>query len=158
MTAHAERAGAEEPINGLYSRKLLEFAGNITRIGRLENPDASASAVSRLCGSRLQLDIRARNGTITDYAHEVQACALGQTVAAIVAREIIGTPITEISPLAGRMRAMLKEGGPAPEGRWADLAILEAARNYPARHGSVLLVFDALEKALAQIGQKTHTV
>ena len=49
------------------------------------------------------------------------------------------------------MRAMLKEGGPPPEGRWKDLALLESVRDYKARQPSTLLVFDAVENAIAQI-------
>jgi NifU-like protein involved in Fe-S cluster formation len=57
---------------------------------------------------------------------------------------------------------MLKENGEPPSGRFADLALLQPARHYKARHGSVMLVFDALEKALSEIeerragGQPSH--
>ena len=46
------------------------------------------------------------------------------------------------------MRAMLKEEGPPPEGRWADLALLEPVRPYKSRHASTLLVFEAIDKAV----------
>ncbi len=46
---------------------------------------------------------------------------------------------------------MLKDGAPPPTGRFADLAVLEPVRAYKARHASTLLVFDAIEQAMAQI-------
>ena len=57
---------------------------------------------------------------------------------------------------------MLKENGQPPSGRFADLALLQPVRHYKARHGSVMLVFDALERALSEIegrragGQPSH--
>ena len=65
-----------------------------------------------------------------------------------MAREIVGSTPEELRLVGKTMRAMLKEGGSPPTGRWADLAILEPVRNYTARHASTLLVFDAVEKAL----------
>jgi len=54
------------------------------------------------------------------------------------------------------MRKMLKEDGPAPAGKWADLALLEPVRDYKARQPSTLLVFDAVEDALRQIEAKRN--
>lgn len=140
-----------EPINDLYSRRILQLAGSIGRIGRLDSPDASADAVSRLCGSRITVDLKLADGRVADYAHEVQACALGQTAAAVMAREIVGSTPDELRKLRGRMWNMLKHDGPPPDGKWRDLALLEGVRDYPARHGSVMLPFDAVVKALDQI-------
>lgn len=140
-----------EPINALYSRKILQLAGSIGRIGRLAEADASADAVSRLCGSRITVDLKLKDGCVLDYAQEVQACALGQTAASVMAREIVGSTASELRNLRRRMWNMLKHNGPPPEGKWADLALLEGVRDYPARHGSVMLPFDAVVKALDRI-------
>ncbi|MFW6027595.1 MAG: iron-sulfur cluster assembly scaffold protein [bacterium] len=141
-----------EPISDLYSRRILQLAGAIGRIGRLESPDASADAVSRLCGSRITVDLKLEDGRISDYAQEVEACALGQTAASVMAREIVGSTPAELRDLRERMWNMLKHDGPPPEGKWADLALLEGVREYPARHGSVMLPFDAVVKALDRTG------
>lgn len=138
-------------LNEIYNTRILELAGEISRIGRLETPDATASAHSKLCGSTIDIDLNVKNGRVTDYAHTVKACLLGQAAASIVAREIVGTTQSEFHAIATQMRAMLKQGGPAPSGRWADLGVLEPVRHYKARHASTLLVFEAIEKAFAQI-------
>ena len=66
-------------------------------------------------------------------------------------REIVGSTAEELRAVGAAMRAMLKEGGPPPTGRWEDLALLESVRDYKARQPSTLLVFDAVENAIAQI-------
>ncbi|MBL4646120.1 MAG: iron-sulfur cluster assembly scaffold protein [Rhizobiales bacterium] len=141
-------------LDDVYNAKILEFAGNIPRSGRLDAPDASAKAHSKLCGSTLTVDICVDDNSITDYAHDVKACALGQSSASIVATSIIGASLDEMRALKTTMYAMLKKGGPAPEGRFADLSYLMPVRDYGARHASTLLVFDAIVDALDQIDAK----
>ena len=86
---------------------------------------------------------------MSDFGQSVKACLLGQAAASVMAREIIGSTPDELREVARQMRAMLREGGPPPDGRWSDLAVLEPVRNYRARQASTLLVFDAVERALA---------
>lgn len=135
----------------LYSDKILDIAANALQPGRLAAPDASARKVSRVCGSVIEVDIVVTGGIISAYGHEVSACALGQTSAAIVAREIAGTPVAEFLALRRQMLDMLKAGGAPPEGKWSDLGYLEPVRDFPARHGSTMLVFDAVAEAIAKI-------
>ena len=135
-------------LSELYSDKILDIAGNAVQPGRLPAPDASARKVSRICGSVIEVDVVVADGVITGYGHEVSACALGQTSAAIVARDIIGTRVEDFRALAQQMREMLKAEGVPPTGKWSDLAYLEPVREFPARHASTLLVFDAVVEAL----------
>ncbi len=137
-------------IDDLYNERLLEFAGNISHIGRLEAPDGSASAHSKLCGSTVKVELNLRDGLVSDFAHEVRACALGQASSSIMARHIVGASAEELRALRQTMIRMLKEGGAPPEGRFADLRYLEPVREHKARHASTLLTFDAVEAALDQ--------
>lgn len=138
-------------LSDLYSEKILDIAGNAPKAPRLAEPDASARKVSRICGSLIEVDVTVRGGVIAEYGHDVSACALGQTSAAIVAANIIGTTPGEFQALRAEMHAMLKHGGVPPAGKWADLKYLEPVRDYPARHTSTLLVFDAVAAALEKI-------
>ncbi len=135
----------------LYSQRILELAANLTRTTRLAHPGATASAHSKLCGSRVTIDLCMEGDRVTDYGQTVKACLLGQTSAAVVGREIIGSSAAELRAVGAEMRKMLREGGPPPGGRWADLAVLEPVRDYKVRHPSTLLVFDAIEDAIRQI-------
>jgi len=141
-------------LDDIYNAKILEFAGNIPRVGRLDHPDASAKAHSKLCGSTVVVDLCMRDGVVTDFAHDVKACALGQASSSIMARNIIGASASELRDVQKTMRAMLKEGEGPPEGRFADLKFLEPVREYKARHASTLLTFDAVVDALDQIEAK----
>ncbi|HEY2758071.1 MAG TPA: iron-sulfur cluster assembly scaffold protein [Pseudolabrys sp.] len=141
-------------INDVYNARILELAGNIPRLGRLPVPDASATAHSKLCGSTVTIDLTLADGAVSDFAHDVKACALGQASSSIMARHVVGAKPAELRELRETMRKMLKENGPAPTGRWADLAVLEPVRDYKARHASTMLTFDAVVSALDQIEAK----
>jgi len=142
-------------LNDVYNRRILELAGTIPRIGRLEAPDASATAHSKLCGSTVTIDLKMDGDTVTDFAHDVKACALGQASSSIMARNVVGATASELRALRDNVRRMLKDNGSPPaDGRWADIAVLEPVRDYKARHASTLLTFDAVVSAIDQIEQK----
>lgn len=141
-------------IDDVYNSKLLQFAGNIGRVGELEAPDASAKAVSKLCGSTVSIDLKVDDGLVSDFAQQVKACALGQATASIVAENIIGATGEEIRSAREQMTKMLKKDGEPPNGRFEELKYLQPVKDYNARHASTLLVLDALVDALDQIAQK----
>ena len=141
-------------IDDVYNARILDYAGNIPRIGRLEDADAEASAHSKLCGSKVKVWLKMDGDQVADFAHDVKACALGQASSSIMAQNIIGASATELREVRETMRKMLKENGPAPEGRFADLKFLEPVRDYRARHASTLLTFDAVNDCLDQIAAR----
>jgi NifU-like protein involved in Fe-S cluster formation len=138
----------------IYSQRILELAAAMPRTARLAVPEATATAHSKLCGSTVTVDLAMEGDVVTDYGQSVKACLLGQSAASVMGREVIGASASELREVGTAMRKMLKEGGPAPSGRWADLAVLEPVRDYRARHASTLLVFDAVEDAIAKIEAK----
>jgi NifU-like protein involved in Fe-S cluster formation len=138
----------------IYSQRILELAAALPRTARLGAPEATATAHSKLCGSTVTIDLAMDGDVVTDYGQTVKACLLGQSSASVMGREIVGSSAAELREVGRAMREMLKEGGPPPQGRWADLASLEPVRDYRARHASTLLVFDAVEDAIRQIETK----
>lgn len=142
-------------LSDLYSEKILELALNIAATPRLPHPDASARRVSRICGSVIEVDIGLTEGVVTAFGQTVSACALGQTSAAVMAGNVVGSSADELRLVRTQMYAMLKAGGPPPGGKWADLRYLEPVRDYRPRHASTLLVFDAVVEALDAIEGKT---
>ncbi len=141
-------------LDDIYNKRILAFAGAIPRLGRLDHPDATATAHSRLCGSTVTVDLRMDGDVVTDFAHEVKACALGQASSSIMAANIVGATAGELRQARQAMIGMLKENGPPPDGRFADLKFLEPVRDYKARHASTLLTFDAVVDAVDQIAAK----
>ena len=141
-------------LNDVYNARILELAGNIPCLGRLSDPDGTATAHSKLCGSTVTVDVRMDGDQVAEFAHEVKACALGQASSSIMARTVAGAMLDELEGVRREMLAMLKENGVPPEGRWADLSVLEPVRDFKARHASTMLTFDAtveaVQKALAK--------
>ncbi len=145
-------------LDDVYNQKILEFAGNIPKIGRLEHFDATSKQHSKLCGSTVVVDVCAKKseGTfiITEFAHDVKACALGQASSSIMARNVIGSSAEELKQLQQTMKAMLKEKGAPPTGRFAEYKYLEPVRDYKARHASTMLTIEAMVDCISQIEQE----
>jgi NifU-like protein involved in Fe-S cluster formation len=141
-------------LNDVYNQRIIALAGNIPRLGRLASPDATATAHSKLCGSTVKVDLKMDGPVVTDFAHDVKACALGQASSSIMAQHVIGSTATELRELRETVRRMLKENGVPPDGKWADIAFLEPVRDYKARHASTMLTFDAVVDAIGQIEAK----
>jgi NifU-like protein involved in Fe-S cluster formation len=143
-------------LNDIYNKRIIELAGNIPRLGRLPSPDASATAHSKLCGSTVKIDLAMDGDVVTDFAHDVKACALGQASSSIMAAHVVGSTAEELRALRETVRKMLKENGAPPsDAKWADIAALEPVRDYKARHASTLLTFDAVVDAIGQIEAKS---
>ncbi len=142
-------------ISDLYSGGILDAAATIPAARRLAEPDATAKKISRVCGSEIEVDLTLKDGVVAEFGMTARACALGQAAASIVARNIAGASVDELYRLRDQMLAMLKDGGPPPTGvRWRDLALLETIRDYPQRHTSTMLVFEAICDCLDQLGNK----
>jgi NifU-like protein involved in Fe-S cluster formation len=136
-------------IDDLYSAKILTLAANMPRAGRLAAPQASAERTAKLCGSTILVDVTLDGaGHVADFAQDVRACALGQASAAILGENVIGADLAQIEQARDALRDMLKTEGPAPTGRFADLAVLAPVKDYPARHASTLLAFEAAVDAV----------
>jgi NifU-like protein involved in Fe-S cluster formation len=135
-------------IDDLYSARILGLVANMPRAGRLEHPQATSEKVSKLCGSRIVVDVAVKDGRVAEFAQDVQACALGQAAAAVLGAAVIGAGPGEIEQARDALRAMLKSGGPAPQGRFSDLSVLQPVKDYPARHASTMLAFEAAAEAV----------
>jgi NifU-like protein involved in Fe-S cluster formation len=142
-------------IDDLYSAKLLRLAANMPRAGRLAAPQGTAEKVAKLCGSKVVVDVEVEGDRVSDFAQDVKACALGQAAAAVLGAQVVGASLSEIEVARDAFRAMLKEGASAPEGRFSDLAMLAPVKDYPARHASTLLAFEATVEAVRQAMART---
>jgi NifU-like protein involved in Fe-S cluster formation len=155
MARALRRAYISLMIDDLYSGKVLALAANLPHVGRLADPDGSAERVSKLCGSRVVVDVKVRDGQVVDFAQDVKACALGQASASVLGSHILGATLSEIEMARDAFRAMLKQGGPPPEGRFSDISMLAPVKDYPARHASTLLAFEAAAEAVAKAMART---
>ena len=136
-------------MDDIYSSKILALAANMPRSGRLASFHGAAEKTAKLCGSVIGVEVLLdEDDRVADFAQDVRACALGQASAAVLGANVIGADLTEILFARNALRAMLKEGGSVPVGRFAELAVLSPVKDYPARHASTLLAFEAAVEAV----------
>jgi NifU-like protein involved in Fe-S cluster formation len=137
-------------MSELYHNRILELAAGIPHLGRLADAEGSVLKVSRVCGSTVNVDLKldAAGERVTEIAVDPVACALGQAATAILAEHAVGASVAEIRAARDALRAMLKDGAPPPEGRFWELRHLEPVADYPPRHTSTLLAFEAAVAAI----------
>lgn len=139
----------------LYHGRVLELAADIPNVGRLADADASVEKVSRVCGSTVRVDLTLSEDRqhVAAIAVEPKACALGQAATAILSEHAAGAHVDEIRAARDAFRAMLKAGAEPPDGRFGELRHLAGVADYPPRHASTLLAFDAAVAAIDEIRQ-----
>ena len=137
----------------LYSKKILEFAGNIPLTAPLDTFSGTATRRSPMCGSNLQVWITVNGGKITNFSHEVKTCALGQASSAIIAEQIIGLNIDQVKLGRDQLFNMLTKNGPIPQNPFENLEVLLPAVAYKNRHASIMLSFETIIDAYANINK-----
>lgn len=158
-------------VSDLYTSPLIRWAGAITHTCPLSAPDATAEAVSRLCGAQVSVAITVKDQKIDRFSQSVSACLLGQASCALVSRDIEGCLLSDIpflhrfmqdiltAEVSGFSREMLSAQLQTrfPQGKFTNLLFFLSLQSYKTRHPSILLVFRALEKAVEAIqGTKNH--
>lgn len=134
-------------LGKLYSTDILTLSSTLKN-AQLPDPGGTSRKLSKLCGSWVEIDVKMEGDVVADVAMRVQACALGQASAAILQEKIIGANLQDIKKARDALKAMLKEEGTPPSGRFERLALLEGVRAYPARHQSTMLAFEAAVDAV----------
>ena len=141
----------------LYHNRVLELAADIPHAERLSDPQGTSLKVSRVCGSTVAVDVNVdAEGKISAIGVEPKACALGQAATSILARHAIGRSLAEIEAARDALRAMLKDGAEPPQGEFWELRHLEPVRDYPPRHTSTMLAFEAAVEAMKQALARPH--
>ncbi|WP_375659159.1 MULTISPECIES: iron-sulfur cluster assembly scaffold protein [unclassified Bartonella] len=141
-------------IDNIYNDKILEYAAHIDKIGRLNNPDATSRKHAHLCGSTITVDLKVENGIVTDFAHEIHACVLGQASASLLASHIIGQTTQDLKILREVIYQMLTQNGPSPQAPFEDFSCLQPIKDYKVRHAATLLPFDATIDCIQKIEEK----
>ena len=135
-------------MDDLFHPRILELAADIPHVGRLDAPDGASTKVSRVCGSVVTVELKLKDGVVSEIAVHPKACALGQAATGVLAMHAVGATPAEIRAARDALGAMLRQGAPPPAGRFWELRHLEGVRDYPPRHASTMLAFDAACAAL----------
>lgn len=153
----------DSDLRELYNEKLLALAAEDPLGGRLDSPQATAKVTSPLCGSRITVDLSLSAGKVSDYGQVVRACTLGRASATVMAQHVLGATPQELRRQRDAMRGVLKQGEHPPPEAWPEIELFLPAKDFKSRHGSVMLAFDAVVKALdgieagEQAGEETGT-
>lgn len=143
---------SDSDLMQLYSRRILALASDIPHLGKLEHAQGSAHRRSPQCGSSVTAHVVMDQDRIADFSQEVRACALGQASASVLGSVVIGRSRDEIAAATAELTAMLKSDGPAPEAPFDGLEALLPAREFPNRHASILLAWEATLNAIDAVG------
>jgi NifU-like protein involved in Fe-S cluster formation len=138
-------------VTDLYHNRILELAADIPNLGQLSDPDGRSHKVSRVCGSEVWVDVNLSDeGThITGIAVQSKACALGAATLSILSEHATGATTAEVIAARDQLKAMLKQGAEPPDGRFWELRHLSGVMDYPQRHQSTLLAFEAAAAAIS---------
>ena len=128
----------------IYTKKVIELASDIPFSERLQKPSITHTKRTPVCGSSITVDMIVSDGKVSKFGQKVNACALGQASATIVARNIVGATYREIQLLRNTVNEMLVSDGPIPSTPFQDFEALTPARDYRNRHASILLILDTI--------------
>jgi NifU-like protein involved in Fe-S cluster formation len=131
----------------LYSREVLRLATSLPHNDSFDSPQGSAICRSPVCGSEMNVDVLLTDGVVSALAIRARACALGQASAAVLREKAIGLSAQEIEQARANVEAALKNGSDIG---WPEMEPLAYARDYPARHGAILLPFETVLAAIKQ--------
>ena len=131
----------------LYTPEILALATGLSRFSWNETLQWHGEARSQTCGSTLRLGLACdADGRIAQVGVRAHACAIGQAAATLFAQGAQGADRARIATSEAAMVRWLAGTGSMPD--WPDIAALDAARAYPARHGAILLAWRAALAAL----------
>lgn len=132
----------------LYTPQLLAAAVELAAFPALENATLHGSARSATCGSTMDLDLVLSDGdTVANIGLRVRACAVGQASAAIFARHAKGKSLTQLRDTREAFAAWLLRDALMPD--WPDAELIAPAKDFSARHGAMMLPWDATIAALS---------
>ena len=125
----------DQPRTGgsLYGERIEEHWKRPHNHGTLEAPEVSQEELNPLCGDRIRLELRVREGRVAAARFRGDACMVATAAASLLTDLVTGLSITEAATLP-RERLLEAIGGPLR----------------PARVACALLVLTALHKGLAR--------
>ncbi|MFD3190988.1 iron-sulfur cluster assembly scaffold protein [Sedimentitalea sp. HM32M-2] len=143
---------SEAALTTLYQPRIREYAARVRNDQRLDKPDVCVTCRSPVCGSMMTLDLRIHNGILTEIGWKGRACTLGMASLGIIIRAGIGQTESQIAEAGHRLSGLLRGENKDFPLAWAELSVFCAAREFPARFGSIELPFEAIAKGYAKAG------
>lgn len=84
-------------MDSLYAEDILDHYKHPRNFGQLDQPDIHVEASNPLCGDRLAMDLRVKDGVVEDVAFSGQGCAISQASASMLTEEIVGRRVEDLA-------------------------------------------------------------
>lgn len=84
-------------MDDLYRDFILDHYRNPRNAGTIEQPDATFEDNNPLCGDKIRMDLRIRDGIVEDVKFAGRGCAISQASASLLTEAIKGKPVAEVS-------------------------------------------------------------
>jgi len=86
-------------LDDLYRQDILDHSQNPRNFGTLEPADISAEDSNPLCGDKIRMDLRVKDGTIEDVRFTGIGCSISRAAASMLTEEIKGKTLEEVKRL-----------------------------------------------------------
>jgi nitrogen fixation protein NifU and related proteins len=86
-------------MEDLYRDFILDHYRNPRNAGTIEDADASFEDINPLCGDKIRMDLKVRDGIVTDVKFRGRGCAISQASASLLTEQIKGKPLAAISKI-----------------------------------------------------------
>lgn len=83
-------------FDDLYRQNILDHYQTPRNFGTLDHPEISAEDANPLCGDKIRIDLRVKNGVIADVKFSGKGCAISQAAASMLTEEIRGKSLEEV--------------------------------------------------------------
>jgi len=141
-------------ITALYTSEVLMLATGLIHHRWDESFALQGAARSPSCGSTIKVGIDLDpDGRITRIGLAAQACAIGQAAGAIMAQAAQERSKADFVQAQDQLLRWLAGEGELPD--WPGLTPIAPARDFPGRHGAILLGWRAVIQAFAN-GEKAQ--
>jgi nitrogen fixation NifU-like protein len=84
-------------MDSLYAQEILDHYKHPRNFGQLENPDIHVDANNPLCGDRLSMDLRVKDGVVEDVAFTGRGCAISQAAASMLTERMVGERLEDLA-------------------------------------------------------------
>ncbi len=145
----------DEALRELYQEVILDHYRHPRNFGKLDDEARSVLGNNPLCGDRIEVHVRVRDGRVEAVGFEGTGCAISTASASMMTEAVKGKPIEEALAIAKTFHDMVMEGAPGEE--LGTLAVFHGVREYPSRIKCATLGWHALRAALEQSQQVVTT-
>lgn len=135
-------------LQELYREVILDHRRNPRNFGTLDDADRVVDGVNPLCGDKLKLYIRLKDGTIDAIRFQGTGCAISVASASLMTERVTGSSVDEALALQQEIHSMLTDAAPGDPASLGKLGALGGVREFPSRVKCAALSWHALKSGL----------